>query len=276
MPRVRRPAPRRLPRAGAGHDRPRRRRALEPPGRHRPATCPARTSSSTPSTPPRSERPRLRTAARARPRRPRAGPGGRAGGDRLRRLRVPVLRGARGAAARARAARDVPALPGALEPPARAGGRARRRGGRRCRARSGRSTTRCSPTRGAWRTRTCGRAPRALGLDLARFDADRRSDAVAERVREDFRGGIRAGVATTPTLFADGVRHAGPARPGAVGRAAPGLTRARTAVRLAPYTPALPWPPATSSSSSACAPTRPARRCAPSTGPTRASCTASR
>lgn len=48
-----------------------------------------------------------------------------------------------------------------------------------------------------------------LGLDLGRFDADRRSDAVAERVRADFRGGIRAGVATTPTLFVDGVRHAG-------------------------------------------------------------------
>jgi len=53
---------------------------------------------------------------------------------------------------------------------------------------------------------------RALGLDLARFDVDRRSDAVAGRVRADFRGGIRAGVATTPTLFLDGVRHAG--RPG--------------------------------------------------------------
>jgi protein-disulfide isomerase len=52
----------------------------------------------------------------------------------------------------------------------------------------------------------------SLGLDLERFEADRRSDAVARRVREDFRGGIRAGVATTPTLFADGVRHAG--RPG--------------------------------------------------------------
>ena len=48
-----------------------------------------------------------------------------------------------------------------------------------------------------------------LGLDVARFDADRRSDAVAARVREDFRGGIRAGVATTPTLFADGERLSG-------------------------------------------------------------------
>ena len=49
----------------------------------------------------------------------------------------------------------------------------------------------------------------ALGLDLARFDADRRSDTVADRVRADFRSGIRAGVATTPTLFFDGARHAG-------------------------------------------------------------------
>jgi protein-disulfide isomerase len=52
----------------------------------------------------------------------------------------------------------------------------------------------------------------ALGLDLDRFEADRRSDAVAARVREHFRGGIRAGVATTPTLFAGALRHAG--RPG--------------------------------------------------------------
>jgi len=44
----------------------------------------------------------------------------------------------------------------------------------------------------------------ALGLDVARFDADRRSDAVAARVRADFLGGVRAGVATTPTLFVDG------------------------------------------------------------------------
>ena len=94
------------------------------------------------------------------------------------------------------------------------------------------STTRCSPTRAASRTRTCGRAPSALGLDLARFDADRRSDAVAERVRGDFRGGIRAGVATTPTLFVDGVRHAGRPDAAAVGCAAR-LDRTRTAVRLA-------------------------------------------
>ena len=40
-----------------------------------------------------------------------------------------------------------------------------------------------------------------LGLDLARFDAERRSDAIAERVRSDFRGGIRVGVTGTPAAF---------------------------------------------------------------------------
>jgi 2-hydroxychromene-2-carboxylate isomerase len=49
----------------------------------------------------------------------------------------------------------------------------------------------------------------ALGLDLDRFEADRRSDAVADRVRSDFRGGVRAGVPTTPTLFLEGRMHAG-------------------------------------------------------------------
>jgi protein-disulfide isomerase len=48
-----------------------------------------------------------------------------------------------------------------------------------------------------------------LGLDVARFDADRRSDAVSERVRRDFRGGVKAGVATTPTLFLEGVAYPG-------------------------------------------------------------------
>jgi protein-disulfide isomerase len=51
-----------------------------------------------------------------------------------------------------------------------------------------------------------------LGLDVARFDADRRSGAVAERVRAHFRAGVRAGVATTPTVFVDG--QAFPGRPG--------------------------------------------------------------
>ena len=53
-----------------------------------------------------------------------------------------------------------------------------------------------------------------LGLDVARFDADRRSDAVEQRIAADFRGGVRAGVGTTPTLFADGERHSGRPAPG--------------------------------------------------------------
>lgn len=40
-----------------------------------------------------------------------------------------------------------------------------------------------------------------LGLDLGRFESDRRSAAVAERVRRDFESGIRAGVVSTPTIF---------------------------------------------------------------------------
>jgi protein-disulfide isomerase len=42
---------------------------------------------------------------------------------------------------------------------------------------------------------------RQLELDLERFDADRRSDAVRERVQRDFRSGVRGGVVTTPALF---------------------------------------------------------------------------
>jgi protein-disulfide isomerase len=48
-----------------------------------------------------------------------------------------------------------------------------------------------------------------LGLDLERFEADRRSEAVAERVERDFRAGVRAGIVTTPTLFVEGRQHQG-------------------------------------------------------------------
>ena len=43
-----------------------------------------------------------------------------------------------------------------------------------------------------------------LGLDVERFDADRRSDPVTARVRDQFRAGVRAGVVTTPTAFVAG------------------------------------------------------------------------
>lgn len=45
---------------------------------------------------------------------------------------------------------------------------------------------------------------RAAGIEAGRFDRDRRSSAVAERVARDFRSGIRAGVTATPTAFTGG------------------------------------------------------------------------
>ena len=45
-----------------------------------------------------------------------------------------------------------------------------------------------------------------LGLDVARFDADRRSEPVRARVEADFRSAIRAGAVTTPTVFRNGWR----------------------------------------------------------------------
>jgi protein-disulfide isomerase len=42
---------------------------------------------------------------------------------------------------------------------------------------------------------------RKLGLDLDRFEADRRATAVEARVRRDFESGIRAGVTSTPGVF---------------------------------------------------------------------------
>jgi protein-disulfide isomerase len=50
---------------------------------------------------------------------------------------------------------------------------------------------------------------RSLGLDVERFDADRRGDAVLARVRRDFESGVKGGIVTTPTLIAGGVRYAG-------------------------------------------------------------------
>ena len=49
----------------------------------------------------------------------------------------------------------------------------------------------------------------ALGIDLDRFESERRSQEVADRVQRDFRSGIRAGVTTTPTLFVDGQAYPG-------------------------------------------------------------------
>ena len=49
-----------------------------------------------------------------------------------------------------------------------------------------------------------------LGLDVERFEADRRDPAVAERVARDVREAMRAGAATTPALvLPDGALHQG-------------------------------------------------------------------
>jgi protein-disulfide isomerase len=43
----------------------------------------------------------------------------------------------------------------------------------------------------------------SLSLDVERFESDRRNESVLARVRRDFESGVRAGVVTTPTLFAE-------------------------------------------------------------------------
>jgi protein-disulfide isomerase len=48
-----------------------------------------------------------------------------------------------------------------------------------------------------------------LGLDLERFDADRRSEAIQQRIRRDFESGVRGGIVTTPTLIVGEARYAG-------------------------------------------------------------------
>ena len=67
-----------------------------------------------------------------------------------------------------------------------------------------------------------------LGLDLARFDTDRRSERVSERVRRDFRAGVSAGVVTTPTVFVRDTAITGRATIEAVTRIEPGSGPART------------------------------------------------
>lgn len=56
-----------------------------------------------------------------------------------------------------------------------------------------------------------------LGLDLGRFESDRRAPAAADRVARDVREALRAGATTTPALFADAgvaehLRYDGPVR----------------------------------------------------------------
>jgi protein-disulfide isomerase len=52
-----------------------------------------------------------------------------------------------------------------------------------------------------------------LGLDVNRFDNEMATHAYAERVREDFMGGVRSGVNGTPTFYINGARYDGSYQP---------------------------------------------------------------
>ena len=131
---------------------------------------------------------------------------------RLRRLRVPVLRGARAAAARAAAAGRVPALPGPLaatRAPGAAACAAEAAGA--AGARSGRCTTRCSPTRAGSRTRTCGSAPSGSASTSRASTPTAAPSRSQERIAADFRGGVRG----RRRDHADALRRTASATPGA-------------------------------------------------------------
>ena len=53
------------------------------------------------------------------------------------------------------------------------------------------------------------RYARALHLDVPRFVKEMEAGTYTERVREDFRSGVRSGVNGTPTFFINGARHDG-------------------------------------------------------------------
>ena len=105
-----------------------------------------------------------------------------------------------------------------------------------------------------------------LGLDVARFDADRRSDAVAARVARATSAAACA-PAWRPRRRCSSTASATPGGPTPALLGAAREPRAPNAAYTRAYA-ARPRRP-TPSSSSACAPTRPARRCARSTAPTR-------
>ena len=50
----------------------------------------------------------------------------------------------------------------------------------------------------------------SLGLDPAKFEADFNSQEVADKVENDYRSGIQAGVNSTPTFFINGSRISNP------------------------------------------------------------------
>ena len=57
---------------------------------------------------------------------------------------------------------------------------------------------------------TCTRTPKAIGLDLERFDREMNEHTYASKVQEDIRTAAQDGVQGTPTLFINGMRYDGP------------------------------------------------------------------
>ncbi|HEY2202356.1 MAG TPA: DsbA family protein [Solirubrobacteraceae bacterium] len=49
-----------------------------------------------------------------------------------------------------------------------------------------------------------------LGLDVERFDQDLAGHIYADRIHDDFLGGVRSGVNGTPTFYINGARYDGP------------------------------------------------------------------
>ena len=210
VPRVRRAAPGGFPQRALVHDRPRRRACAGATRPTRPATCPARTSSSTRSTRRLSDLgsaplPPLGPGDHVR------GPERRAAGDRLRRLRVPVLRGARGCAcASCRCASRSATSRSARAIRARCAAALRRRGGRALQdallADARRAVRRPGPSRGPAPV-GARRAARARRRALRRRPALRRGRGA--RPRRLPRRRARRAWRRRPTLFVDGERHAG-------------------------------------------------------------------
>ena len=63
-----------------------------------------------------------------------------------------------------------------------------------------------SPTLGAAHLKSYAQE---LGLDVNRFERERREHTYMEKVREDFTSGVESGVTRTPTFFINGVRYRG-------------------------------------------------------------------
>ena len=268
LPRVRRAAPGRLPAARAGADRARRGRALElrrrrrrrPPGRQPPLRRARRAAAVS------AVGDWLRPAAAARPGRPRPRAGRRAAGR-----SSTATTSARSARRSRSGLRELPLRVAfrhfpvrASHPRAFAAACAAEAAGSR--TRSGRSTTRCSPTRAGSRIRTCGRGPSGSGsTSRASTPTAARTPSLAGSRR--LPRGRRAASRPRRRCSSAGSATPGAPTPALWARLACG---ARTPVTAGAYT-RRDRPPRTPSWSSACAPTRRARRCARSTGSTAAS-----